>query len=83
MFHFIENRKEILTEKIERVLYFYDMYQKKFDDYLNKIEFIQEAPTLEIMKLADHCLVVLDDLMHYPQNLITKILLCMLIISIF
>ena len=73
VFRFIENRNEIFTEKIEKVLYFYDTYQKKFDYYLNDIEFIQGIPTLEILKLADRCLLVLDDLMHYPQDLITKI----------
>ena len=73
VFRFIENRNEIFTEKIERILYFSDTYQKKFDEYLNKIEFIQETLTLEILKLADRCLLVLDDLMHYPQDLITKI----------
>ena len=73
VFRFIENRNEIFTEKIEKVLYFYDTYQKKFDNYLNDIEFIQGIPTLKILKLADRCLLVLDDLMHYPQDLITKI----------
>ena len=73
VFRFIENRNEIFTEKIEKVLYFYDTYQKKFDDNLNDIEFIQGIPTLEVLKLADRCLLVLDDLMHYPQDLITKI----------
>ena len=32
-----------------------------------------KEPRLEILKLADWCLIVLDDLMHYPQDLITKI----------
>ena len=73
MFHFIENRNEIFIEKIERTLYFYDTYQKKFDDYLNEVEFIQGTPSLETLKLADRCLLVLDNLMHYPQDLITKI----------
>ena len=73
VFRFIENHNEIFTEKIERVLFFYDTYQKKFDDYLNDIDFIQEIPTLEILKLADRCLLVLDDLMHYSKDLITKI----------
>ena len=73
VFRFIENRNEIFTEKIERALYFYDMYQKKFDDHLNDVEFIQGTLTLETLKLAYQCLLVLDDLMHYPQDLITKI----------
>ena len=73
VFRFIKNRNEIFTEKIERVLYFNDTYQKKFNDYLNDNEFIQGIPTLEILKLADRSLLVLDDLMHYPQDLITKI----------
>ena len=62
-----------LQKNSERVLYFYDTYQKKINDYLNKIEFIQETPTLEILKLTDRCLLVLGDLMYYPQDLIIKI----------
>ena len=73
MFSFIENRNEIFTEKIEKVLFFYDTYQKKFDDYVSKIELIQGLPTLEIFKNADRCLLILNDLMHHPQDVITKI----------
>ena len=40
---------------------------------MNEIKFIQGTSTLEILKLADQCLLVFDDLMHYPQDLITKI----------
>ena len=53
MFRFIENRNEIFTEKIEKVYYLYDTYQKKFDDYVNGIEFVHGVPTLEILKNAD------------------------------
>ena len=73
MFRFIENRNEIFTEKIEKVYYFYDTYQKKFDDYVSEIDFIHGVPSLEILKKADRCLLVLDDLMHHPQDVITKI----------
>ena len=40
IFRFIENRNEIFTEKLEKILYFYDMYQKKFDQYIDSIQFI-------------------------------------------
>ena len=73
MFRFIENRNEIFTEKIEKVYYFYDTYQKKFDDYVSEIDLIHEVPSLEILKKADRCLLVLDDLMHRPQDVITEI----------
>ena len=61
-----------LQKKIEKVLFFYNTYQKKFDDYVSEIEFIQGVPTLEILKNADRCLLILDDLMHHPQDVITK-----------
>ena len=33
IFHLIEHRNEIFTEKIEKIFYFYDTYQKKFDQF--------------------------------------------------
>ena len=72
MFRFIENRNEIFTEKIEKVYYFYDTYQKKFDDCMSEIDFmIHGVPSLEVLKKTDRCLLVLDDLMHHPQDVIS------------
>ena len=73
IFCLIENRNEIFTEKIEKFLYFYDTYQKKFDQYINSIQFIQGLPSLEILKDASQSLVVLHDLIHYSKDVITKI----------
>ena len=61
------------TEKIAKILYFYDMYQKKFDQYIDSIQFIQGLPSPEILKDVSQSLVVLDDLIHYPKAVITKI----------
>ena len=73
IFRFIENRNEIFTERIEKILNFYDMHQKKFDQYIDSIQFIQGLPSQEILKDASQSLVVLDDLIHYPKDVITKI----------
>ena len=37
------------------------------------IQFIQGLPSLEILKDASQSLVGLDDLIHYPKDVITKI----------
>ena len=73
IFRLIEHRNEIFTEKIEKIFYFYDTYQKKFDQFVDSIEFIQGLPSLEILKDASQSLVVLDDLIHYPKDVISKI----------
>ena len=52
IFRFIENRNEIFTEKIKKILYFYDTNKKKFDQYIDSIQFIQGLPSLEILKDA-------------------------------
>ena len=61
IFRLIEHRNEIFTKKIEKILYFYDTYQKKFDQYIDSIQFIQGLPSLEILKDASQSFVVLDD----------------------
>ena len=73
IFRLIESRNEIFTEKIEKILYFYDTYQKKFDQYIDSIQFIQSLPSLEMVKDTSQSLIVLDDLLHYPKDVITKI----------
>ena len=73
IFCLIEHRNEIFTEKIEKIFYFYDPYQKKFDQFVDSIKFIQGLPSLEILKDASQSLVVLDDLIHYPKDVISKI----------
>ena len=62
-----------LQKKSKKNLYFYDTYQKKFDQFIDSIQFIQGLPSLEILKDTSQSLVVLDDLIHYPKDVITKI----------
>ena len=52
IFCLIEHRNKIFTEKIEKIFYFYDTYQKKFNQYVDSIQFIQGFPSLEILKDA-------------------------------
>ena len=62
-----------LQKKIKKFLYFYDTNQKKFDQGIDSILFIQGLPSLKILKDASQSLVVLDDLIHYPKDMIAKI----------
>ena len=41
IFRLIEHRNEIFTEKIEKIFYFYDTYQKKFDQFVDSIDGLQ------------------------------------------
>ena len=73
IFRLIEHRNEIFTKKNRKKIFFYDTYQKKFDQYIDSIEFIQGLHSLEILKDASQSFVVLDDLIHYPKDVISKI----------
>jgi len=52
----------IFTEKIEKVLYFYEIWQSIFKRYVVQVEFIQGPPSVEDLKSADRKLVVLDNI---------------------
>ena len=43
---------KFLQKKLKIFFYFYDTYQKKFDQYIDSIQFIQGLPSLEILKDA-------------------------------
>ena len=73
IFRFIDHRNEIFTEKIEKMLYFYEVWQPIFERYVDQVEFIQGPPNVEELKNADRKLVILDDLMNSNKDLITKI----------
>jgi len=73
IFRFINHKDEIFTEKIEKVLYFYEIWQSIFEKYVDQAEFIQGPSSVEHLKSADRKLVILDDLMNSNKELITKI----------
>ena len=73
IFRLIEHRDEIVTRKIERILYFYEVWQPLFEEYSGCVEFFQGAPCVETLNSPERKLVVLDDLMNSNRELITKI----------
>ena len=73
IFRLIEHRDEIFTQKIERILYFYEVWQPLFEEYNGCVEFFQGAPSVETLKSPERKLVVVDDLMNSNIELITKI----------
>jgi len=62
IFQLINNLEKVIVSEITKVYYFYTIWQDKFDEYINKVEFIQRMPDLEALKNARRSLVILDDL---------------------
>jgi len=52
IFRFIDNLDKIIIPKITKVYYFYTIWQEKFDEYTNKVEFFQGMPDLESLNNA-------------------------------
>ena len=73
VFRLIENLDKIFTNKIERIVYFYKIWQSKFDSFVNEIEFHQGLPDPTLLQQSKGCLIVLDDLMNEKLSLITQI----------
>ena len=73
IFRLIEHRDEIFTQKIERILYFYEVWQPLFEEYSGCVEFFQGAPSVETLKSPERKLVELDDLMNSNRELIRNI----------
>ena len=47
IFRLIEHRDEIFTQKVERILYFYEVWQLLFEEYNDCVEFFQGASSVE------------------------------------
>ena len=73
VFRLIDHRDEIFSQKIEKILYFYEVWQPIFEEYSHCVDFFHGAPTVDILKSPGRKLVVLDDLMNLNRDIITKI----------
>ena len=73
IFRLIDHRDEIFPQKIEKILYFYEVWQPIFEECSHCVDFFHGAPTVDILKSPERKLVVLDDLMNSNRDIITKI----------
>ena len=73
IFRLIDHRDEIFFQTIEKILYFYEVWQPIFEEYSQCVDFFHGAPTVDILKSPERKLVVLDDLMNSNRDILTKI----------
>ena len=50
IFRLIEHRDESFTQKIEKILYFHEVWQPLFEEYSDCVEFFQGAPRVKTLK---------------------------------
>ena len=55
------------------MIYHYEVWQKLFDQYANKIDFKQGVPNVEELKEYQNAFVILDDLMFANAEFLAKI----------
>ena len=72
IFRFIDHMDKIISPKIEKILYFYEKWQPKFQNYMHKIQFFQGMPDLATLRTPQRKLLILDDLMHGDSMLPSK-----------
>lgn len=59
--------------EIEKVHYFYEIWQTKFQEYIGSVHFHHGPPTLELLEECKNCFVVIDDLMYMDSKFLSKI----------
>ena len=69
---FVDSLKDFCPE-IKRVVYHYEIWQKLFNQYANKIDFKQGVPNVEELKEYQNTFVILDDLMFANAEFLGKI----------
>ena len=69
---FVDSLKDFCPE-IEHVIYHYEVWQKLFNQYANKIDFKQGVPNVEEFKKYQNAFVILDDLMFANAEFLAKI----------
>ena len=69
---FVDSLKDFCSE-IEHVIYHYEVWQKLFNQYANKIDFKQGIPNVEELKEYQNAFVILDDLMFANAEFLAKI----------
>ena len=66
--------RECIAPPTERIVYCYSVYQTIFDQFPN-VEFVEALPDLNMFGGVDRTLMIIDDLMHKTNEIITKLLL--------
>ena len=69
---FVDSLKDFCPE-IERVVYHYEVWQKLFHQYANKIDFKQSVPNVEESKEYQNAFIILDDLTFANVEFLAKI----------
>ena len=69
---FVDSLKNFCP-KIECVIYHYEVWQKLFDQYTNKINVTQGFPNVEELKEYQNAFIILDDLMFANAEFLAKI----------
>ena len=64
--------KTVISPPPDRILYCYGVYQEAFDK-MEGIEFNEGLPSLDEFNGGKHSLVVIDDLMHETNDIVTKL----------
>ena len=68
----IEQAKTIITPPPDRILYCYGSYQEAFSKMEN-VEFKEGLPSLDEFDGRQHSLVIIDDLMHETNEVVSKL----------
>ena len=70
--HKLKQAKIVINPPPERILYCYGAYQEIFDT-MQGVEFNEGLPSLEEFEGNKHSLVIIDDLMHETNDIVTKL----------
>ena len=68
----IRNAKECIVPPPERIVYCYSVYQTIFEQYPN-VEFVEGLPDLNMFDGVKRTLLIIDDLMHETNDIISKL----------
>src|SRR3989441_12466631 len=68
----LKHAKTVIDPSPERILYCYGVYQKIFSQF-EGVEFNEGLPSLDEFDGKKHTLVIIDDLMHETNDVVTKL----------
>ena len=68
----LKHAKTVIFPSPERILYCYGVYQELFSKF-EGVDFNEGLPSLEEFQGNKHSLVVIDDLMHETNDVVTKL----------
>src|ERR1700743_3332712 len=68
----LKHAQTVISPPPERILYCYGGYQEIFSEF-NGVEFNEGLPSLDEFEKRRHTLVIIDDLMHETNDVVTKL----------